>query len=106
MKDQHLVYNYHIRMIKKIGLVIVLASCSFVGVGQNQYADSLEVILATTTNPVDRFDLLNHILLDITSYRGSNIDSAATLHPAFPDAAQPDPAASCPHPCARSSGTD
>ena len=79
MKDQHLVYNYHIRMIKKIGLVIVLASCSFVVVGQNQYADSLEVILATTTNPVDRFDLLNHILLDITSYRGSNIDSAATL---------------------------
>ncbi|MFT7028632.1 MAG: signal transduction histidine kinase [Marinoscillum sp.] len=66
-------------MIKNICLIVILVSCGLFGYSQNQYADSLRSVLKTTTDPVDRFDLLNNILLDITSYRGSNIDSLTTM---------------------------
>ncbi len=66
-------------MIKNLSLVVILAFSWVFGFGQNKYSDSLKSILKTTTNPVDRFDLLNNILLDITSYRGSNIDSLTTM---------------------------
>ena len=46
---------------------------------QNKYADSLQTVLANTTKPVDRFNLITKILENQIFIRGSNIDSAGCV---------------------------
>jgi signal transduction histidine kinase len=66
-------------MIKRISLVVILVGFCVFSFAQNQNSDSLKSLLNQATNPLDRFDLINNILLDITSFRGDNIDSTGTI---------------------------
>ena len=45
---------------------------SYIGLAQTKYADSLRAVLPTITKPLDRFRVLNNLLLVV----GSNVDSA------------------------------
>ena len=66
-------------MIKSLGIGLIFFHIILFCSGQSNDLDSLRSELQNTTDPLKRFDLLNNILLDITSFRGNQIDSAATL---------------------------
>jgi hypothetical protein len=62
-------------MKKIIALLCFVASLQ-VAFTQNKYADSLKTVLANTTKPLERFNLLTKILENQNFIRGGNIDSA------------------------------
>ncbi len=66
-------------MIKRISVLIILIHFGITGLCQTNYTDSLKAVLTHTTNATERFNLLNNIVLDLTSFRGENIDSLTTL---------------------------
>ena len=43
---------------------------------QSKYVDSLKTVLANTTKPFERFNLITKILENQSFFRGGNIDSA------------------------------
>jgi signal transduction histidine kinase len=65
--------------IKKLLLLLIGLQFSVLGYSQSRNVDSLRMELSRTTDDLKRFDLLNNILLDITSFRGDNVDSLATF---------------------------
>jgi signal transduction histidine kinase len=65
--------------IKKLLLLLIGLQFSVLGYSQPRNLDSLRMELSRTTDDLKRFDLLNNILLDITSFRGDNIDSLVTF---------------------------
>jgi hypothetical protein len=63
-------------MMKKIITFFCFIVVIQVAITQNKYADSLQTVLANTTNPVERFNLITKILENQIFIRGGNIDSA------------------------------
>ena len=66
-------------MIKRISVLIIVIHFGITGLCQTKYTDSLKAVLTNTKNATERFNLLNTIVLDLTSFRGDNIDSSATM---------------------------
>ncbi len=66
-------------MVKKIIYTVIFIHCCLFSFSQSKYADSLRTVLKQTTNAIERFNLLNNLVLDLTSFRGDNADSAATM---------------------------
>ena len=66
-------------MIKRISVLIIVIHFGITGLCQTKYTDSLKAVLTNTKNATERFNLLNTIVLDLTSFRGDNVDSSATM---------------------------
>ncbi|MFT7233198.1 MAG: two-component system NtrC family sensor kinase [Cyclobacteriaceae bacterium] len=66
-------------MIMKFILAFLLGLTCTIGISQSHIADSLRNLLVTTTKPIDRFDLINNLVLDLTSWKGDNVDSALSM---------------------------
>ena len=66
-------------MIKRISVLIIVIHFGITGLCQTKYTDSLQAVLTHTKNATERFNLLNNIVLDLTSFRGDNVDSSATM---------------------------
>ena len=64
-------------MTKQFLLTVLLALSSSLSIAQNKYADSLKTALATTTDPIERFNLIVKTLENAEVYQGSTIDSSA-----------------------------
>ena len=62
--------------MKKIIILFCFIVSMLTAVAQNKYADSLKTVLANTTKPVERFNLISKILENQIFFRGGNIDSA------------------------------
>ena len=62
--------------MKKILISLLFISITGISNAQTKYADSLKTVLANTTNPVERFNLISKILENQIFFRGGNIDSA------------------------------
>jgi len=67
------------KTIKKLCLFLFVLQFNVLGFSQSRNLDSLQTELSQTRDNVKRFDLLNSILLDYTSYRGYNVDSLAIM---------------------------
>jgi len=65
--------------MKIITIVILLFSAVSAGKAQNRYADSIRSVLATATEPVEQFDLLNKIVEDIFTNGSGNIDYSSCV---------------------------
>lgn len=66
-------------MVKKIIYTVIFIHCCLFSFSQSKNTDSLQAVLKQTTNAIERFNLLNNLVLDLTSFRGDNVDSAATM---------------------------
>ena len=62
-------------MFKKILVALIFTISCGVSYGQSKVADSLRSELTTVVDPIDRFDILNRLILDLTGWKGDNIDS-------------------------------
>lgn len=65
--------------MKKIAIIFLLVFVSNEGKAQNSYGDSIKSVLANTTNPVERFELLNKIVDDIFTKGSENIDYSSCV---------------------------
>ena len=65
-------------MKKLISLFCFVAGMQIV-FEQNNYADSLKVVFASTTKPIERFDILNKILDNNDGINGNFQDTAIGL---------------------------
>lgn len=65
--------------MKRIVVILLLVFAYSVGKTQNKYADSIKSVLANTTSPVERFDLLNKIVDDIFTKGSENIDYSSCI---------------------------
>ena len=65
--------------MKKIAVLFLFVFASGAGKAQNRYADSIKSVLAITTSPVIRFDLLNKIVDDIFTKGTENIDYSSCI---------------------------
>ena len=65
--------------MKKVILFICTVLPVYQCMAQNKYTDSLETLLATTSKPIDRFDLLNKILDNNDGTRGNFQDTSIGL---------------------------
>lgn len=65
--------------MKRIAVFFLLVLVLSTGRTQNNYADSIMPVLANTTNPVERFDLLNKIVDDIFTKGSENIDYSSCI---------------------------
>jgi len=63
----------------KIIIIILLVSAGYAGKAQNRYADSIGSVLSNTTQPLQRFDLLNKIVEDIFTNGSGNIDYSSCV---------------------------
>ena len=61
--------------MKKIVISLLLTCVAFGSHAQNKYLDSLKTGLAKTTKPIERFDIINNLLVNINGLSGS-VDSA------------------------------
>jgi signal transduction histidine kinase len=66
-------------MVKKIIYTVIFIHCCLYSFSQSKYADSLQTLLKQTTNAIERFNIHNNLVRDLTSIRGDNVDSAATM---------------------------
>ncbi len=67
-RDQH-------KSIVQLILIFLFALSTTFSFGQNTRVDSLKLDLASTSKPIERFDILNELILELTGYKGDNIDS-------------------------------
>ena len=65
--------------MKRIAVIFLLFFAQSTGNTKNKYADSIKAVLAITTNPVERFDLLNKIVDDIFTKGTENIDYSSCV---------------------------
>lgn len=65
--------------MKRIAFFFLLVVASADGKTQNTFADSIKSVLAGTTNPENRFDLLNRIVDDIFTKGSENIDYSSCV---------------------------
>jgi hypothetical protein len=65
-------------MYRKTIWTILIAICCTTGYAQSKLLDSLESALKSSNNPVERFDILNNIVLEL-NVNGNTVDSAATV---------------------------
>ena len=65
--------------MKRIAVIFLLVFVSNLGKAQNSYGDSIKSVLGYTTNPVERFDLLNKIVDDIFTKGSENIDYSSCV---------------------------
>lgn len=65
--------------MKRIAFFFLLVFASADGKTQNTFADSIKSVLAMTTNPENRFDLLNRIVDDIFTKGSENIDYSSCV---------------------------
>ncbi len=65
-------------MKKLFLLFILILSCTISGFAQTKLADSLRTVLETTTKPIERFDMLNRMILEINS-TGGLVDSTSAM---------------------------
>ena len=49
--------------MKKIVISLLLTCVAFGSHAQNKYLDSLKTVLAKTTKPIERFDIINNLLV-------------------------------------------
>ncbi len=66
-------------MIRTLLLALLFVFTCHTAFTQMTVADSLKNTLSTTTKPIERFDLLNKIVLELTSWKGDNVDSASCM---------------------------
>ena len=78
-------------MIKRISYLVVLTLISHIALGQplredslrnvltDKRIDSLKSALITPNKTIKQFDLLNHLVLELTGYRGNDVDSTYNL---------------------------
>ena len=65
--------------MRRIAVIFLFVLAHSAGNTQNKYADSIKAVLAITTNPVERFDLLNKIVDDIFTKGTENIDYSSCV---------------------------
>src|SRR5260221_14573205 len=65
--------------MRRITIAILFVLIAGASHAQNKYVDSLKTVLANTTKPIDRFNLLNKIAEDIFTNGDGNIDSSSCL---------------------------
>lgn len=70
-----IVANY--RFMKK-AVFLLLLSAGF-GFAQNKNVDSLKLVLSKTTDPKERFNIINEILITTDGYQGTELDTTACL---------------------------
>jgi len=63
-------------MIKVLTITCFLILFCKASTAQSKKIDSLKIALENTTNPVERFDILNGLSLELTGLKGIRIDSA------------------------------
>lgn len=77
-KVRPLQYTYPIlyKMIRSITLsVLLLLTTSSLILGQTTTSDSLKIALTKANKPIERFDILNRLILDLVGWKGDNVDS-------------------------------
>jgi signal transduction histidine kinase len=62
-------------MIKVLTITCFLILFCNASIAQSKKIDSLKIALANTTNPVERFDILNNLSLELAGWKGIRIDS-------------------------------
>lgn len=63
-------------MIRSITLsVLLLLTTSSLILGQTTTSDSLKIALTKANKPIERFDILNRLVLDLVGWKGDNVDS-------------------------------
>ena len=65
--------------MKKLFITTCMCLLAYYSGAQNKYADSLKTELANTTEPIQRFDLLNRIFEDLLINGNANADSASSI---------------------------
>ena len=65
-------------MKKVFSIFIFVALYNFSAFAQSKLADSLRAVLKTTTNPIERFNILNNLDLEINT-TGGIVDSSVTM---------------------------
>ena len=65
--------------MKKIFIAAFICLLTHNSSTQSNYGDSLKTLLAKTSEPINRFDILNKIFLFIQTYQADNIDSASYI---------------------------
>jgi len=65
--------------MRRIAIAILFVLIAGASHAQNKYEDSLKTVLANTTKPIDRFNLLNKIAEDIFTNGDGNIDSSSCI---------------------------
>ena len=63
-------------MFRKLIYSILISAVCTSGLAQNSTIDSLKSILINTNKPVERFDILNKLTLELTGWKGDNVDSS------------------------------
>ena len=65
-------------MKKVFSIFIFIALCNLPAFAQSEFADSLRAVLKTTTKPIERFNILNNLDLEINT-TGGIVDSSITM---------------------------
>jgi len=62
--------------MKRVFISIFFIISFISGFAQSQTADSLKVVLANANKPMEQFDALNKLVLELVGWKGDNVDSA------------------------------
>lgn len=71
-----LIYTTNCNIMKKIFIVACMCSLAFISAPQNRFADSLRKLIENSTNPIEKFDLLNKLGEGLFSGGNVKVDSA------------------------------
>ena len=63
-------------MFRKLIYTFIISTFCNSGLAQNSTIDSLKSLLINTNKPVERFDILNNLTLELTGWKGDNVDSS------------------------------
>ena len=67
--------------MNKAFTILFFISITFIrGYTQTKTADSLKLVLASTTKPMEQFDVLNRLVLELVGWKGDNVDSVYCTH--------------------------